>query len=259
MNQPTGNWIKIHRSLMDSAVWADDWLVRLWLWCLLKANYTDSNWHGVTVLRGQFITGRSTAADELGVSPSRWYRGIDELVKLGNISVEANRHWTKITVCNYCTYQATDADTRTAVEQQMNNERTANEQQVNTSKNVRREEDIHTPTPARGPELEPATATQSLRTWKYPEKAPECVCRAIDSWQEHIQHKNGRPDSDIALVMAYKHARDAGWDDAKIVASVEFSIAKKANTWLNPDNNFQAPPAPRSGAAARRRHNSTPF
>ena len=50
-----------------------------------------------------------------------------------------------------------------------------------------------------------------------------------------------------------------GWDDAKIVASVEFSIAKKANTWLNPDNNFQAPPAPRSGAAARRRHNSTPF
>lgn len=131
-----GDWIKVHRSLMDSAVWGDEWLVKLWLWCLMKANHCDGNFRGTRVLRGQFITGRNTASDELGVSPSKWYRGIERLVSLGNIEIQANSVWTMVTVCNYKTYQDDSRQYRTADEQRADSERTASGQPADTSKNV---------------------------------------------------------------------------------------------------------------------------
>jgi hypothetical protein len=127
-----GDWIKVHRQLMDSAVWTDEWLVKLWIWCLLKANYRDGFYKGKPVKRGQFVTGRITGADELNVSPSRWYRGITRLAELGGIEIHANSVWTMITVCNYTTYQDTTGDDRTANEQRMNSEWTANGQPADT-------------------------------------------------------------------------------------------------------------------------------
>lgn len=137
-------WIKCYRSIMDSAVWDDEWLVKLWLWCLLRANHQRRNFKGVDIERGQFVTGRMSAADELGVSPSKWYRGMERLVSLGCITTTANSSWTTVTVCNYGVYQDTSDDERTANEQRMNSQRTANEQPADTieeCKNVRIEEE----------------------------------------------------------------------------------------------------------------------
>jgi hypothetical protein len=101
----TSRWIKVHSSIMDSSVWSSDWLTRLWLWCLLKANHADGTYRGETIRRGEFASGRNSASDELGVSPSKWVRGIEQLTSLGCIATKANSHWTTITVCNYSTYQ----------------------------------------------------------------------------------------------------------------------------------------------------------
>lgn len=131
-----GDWVKVHRSMLDTAIWSDEWLVKLWIWCLLKANYAPRAWNGETVDRGQFITGRNTAADELGVSPSKWYRGIVMLADMGNVKVEANSKWTRITVCNYSRYQDADKQERTANEQQMNSEWTPNEHQMNNERTL---------------------------------------------------------------------------------------------------------------------------
>src|ERR1019366_3436911 len=78
---------------------------QLWMWCLLKANWRDSERDGEKIKRGQFRTGRLRAADELNISPSTWYRGINRLKELGCIEIETNSVWTTITVCNYETYQ----------------------------------------------------------------------------------------------------------------------------------------------------------
>lgn len=123
-----GDWIKLHRKLLESAVFSDEWLLKLWIWCLLRAGYKQRQ-AGTTVIQaGSFATGRFAAADELGVSPSKWYRGINQLSALGMINVSTSRDRTVVSICNWTTYQS-DSDVH---EQQVNSERTASEQQVNS-------------------------------------------------------------------------------------------------------------------------------
>jgi len=118
-------YIKVWRKMLDSEVMQDDWLCRLWLWCLLKAQWQDSK----DLRRGQFITGRARASDELRVSPSMWYRGVERLRDLGCIELLVNSNRTTITVCNYCTYQ----DQSQESEQRLNNVWTADEQRLNSA------------------------------------------------------------------------------------------------------------------------------
>ena len=119
-----GDWVKLHRSIADSGVWADEWLLKLWIWCLLRANYADRKWLGITIRRGQFVTGRFAGAEELGVHPSKWYRGMAALVELGNITTTPNNKNTIVTVVNYESYQDDECDPRTTNEQPANNKRT---------------------------------------------------------------------------------------------------------------------------------------
>jgi hypothetical protein len=94
--------------------------LRLFVWCLVSARWRDSK----DIKRGQFDTGRSQAAEQLNVHPSKWYRGIVRLRELGCITFESNSLRTRITVCNYSTYNDSSDET----EQIANSERTASEQ-----------------------------------------------------------------------------------------------------------------------------------
>ncbi len=100
-----GDWVKLYRSLMESDIWHDEWLVKLFVWCLLKASFRDSAFKGKTIERGQFVTGRLRASEELDVSPGKWLRGIEKLVRAGCISTKSDNQFTVITVCNYESYQ----------------------------------------------------------------------------------------------------------------------------------------------------------
>lgn len=138
-------WVKLYRESVDHAVFQDEWVWRLWCWCLLKANHSESQYRGQAVRCGQFITGRLSAADELKVSPSKWYRGMQRLSDLGGIAMEANSNWTTVTICNWQAYQDSATSSRTAGD-------TTSEQPViqpaNTIKelkNLRTEENTNTP------------------------------------------------------------------------------------------------------------------
>lgn len=137
----SGDWVKQHRAIMDHAVWADPFLFQLFSWCVMRAAWKKTTSRGIPVNVGQFITGRNKAAEELHVAPSKWYRGVHALAAppYECISLEVNSSWTRITVCNYSTYQSADAKS----EQQVNSVWTADEQRLNTkedSNNPRRKE-----------------------------------------------------------------------------------------------------------------------
>jgi hypothetical protein len=132
-------FVKLHREVMDHAVFRNPWLWKLFTWCIMRAKYIPSS--DLEVPRGSFTTGRIQAADELAASPSSIYRGLHQLEKLGCISLKANSKWTTVSVCNYETYQDSDFFS----EQQMNSRRTADEQQMNNDRTasghtIRREE-----------------------------------------------------------------------------------------------------------------------
>ena len=109
-------FIKVDRDILDSEQFQEDWLCRLWLWCLLRANYEPALYRGQLVQPGQFVVGRIAAAAELNVNPSKWYRGIERLVAMGSLATEANKNWTTITVCNWERFQGLAAVGKEAAE-----------------------------------------------------------------------------------------------------------------------------------------------
>jgi len=131
MNDDT--WVKLYRSVFSHAIWSDDYLFRLFCWCILKANFSDGRVYGIELKKGQFVTGRMRGSEEMNVSPSKWYRGMQKLAEIGSIVLDANSERTTVTVCNYETYQSSPDKS----EQQVNSDRTASEQQVNTREELK--------------------------------------------------------------------------------------------------------------------------
>jgi len=98
-------YIKLHRKILDNGVFADAELLKVFIWCILKANTTPNVVYGRKVDIGQFITGRITAAEELRLKPSTVYKRIQVLQKQGYIKISSNTKNSLITVVNYKSYQ----------------------------------------------------------------------------------------------------------------------------------------------------------
>ena len=105
-----GDWFKVHRKLKDSRVFSDQKCLKMWVWCLCKANYKAGFFNGEEVAPGSFITGRLAGSEECGISPSSWYRGMLMLESWGMITLKANNKWTTVTLVQWRTYQTTDSD-----------------------------------------------------------------------------------------------------------------------------------------------------
>jgi hypothetical protein len=154
-------WVKITRKMLGSPIMSHDGLTRLWMLCLLKANWKDRKWlipgttNEMLVPRGSFVTGRSKlhsklyGADYSGdkkAIPSELtlWRWLKRLEKMGCIRVtNVNNRCSMVTICKYSTYQKREDPKRTTGEQPVNNRRTTDEQLMNTieeRKNLRREE-----------------------------------------------------------------------------------------------------------------------
>ena len=105
-------WIKIHRSLRESAIWGNPKLVYFWLWCLME---TDIKEHEVIVAGsrikikpGQFVFGRKRAAEETGLGEITTYRYLKLLEELHMVKRSVNNHFTVVTIVNWRKYQCKD-------------------------------------------------------------------------------------------------------------------------------------------------------
>ena len=98
-------YLKLHRKIVDNGVFADAELLKVFVWCILKANTTPNIVYGRKVDVGQFITGRVSAAEELRLKPSTVYKRMQVLKKQGYINIDSNTKNSLITVSKYKSYQ----------------------------------------------------------------------------------------------------------------------------------------------------------
>lgn len=98
-------YIKLHRKILDNGVFEDAELLKVFVWCILKANTTSNMVYGRKVDIGQFITGRITASEELRIKPSTIYKRLQKLKRQGYIELSSTTKNTLITVVNYRSYQ----------------------------------------------------------------------------------------------------------------------------------------------------------
>lgn len=134
-------YILLSRAILDSDVFASQKLLKIWVWCLCKANFKDRSiplkiGRGETVVkvkRGQFIFGRFKAEEELFIDGSTIYKSIKKLEEHQMIKIESNSQYSVITICKYDTYQDSNTYKVTTKEQPSNNQVTADEQPSNTT------------------------------------------------------------------------------------------------------------------------------
>ena len=136
-------FILLSRSILDSEVFASQKLLKIWLWCLLKANHKNAfvpltvgdGETTISIKRGQFIFGRFKAEEELCIDGSTIYKLMKKLEEMGNINISSNNRYSIVTINNYNTYQDAKLYKVAADEQQSNSRVAAEEQQSNTNKN----------------------------------------------------------------------------------------------------------------------------
>lgn len=146
----SNGFILLSRSLLESDVFASQKLLKIWIWCLLKANFKDKHiplkvGKGETIVevkRGQFLFGRHRAEDELFIDGSTIYKSIKKLEQMSMINVESNSQYSVITICNYDTYQDSNTYQVATNEQPRNNQVTSKEQPSNTTNNYNKDNNI---------------------------------------------------------------------------------------------------------------------
>lgn len=129
-----GDWVRLHRKVIDSQVFSDHNAMIVWVWCLCRASYKVRYWQGQKLEPGEFVTGRMSGASECQMSDSTFYRALKKLESWGNITLKVNSKWTTVSICQWRTYQHDSGEGWTADEQQMDSTWTADEQHVDTNK-----------------------------------------------------------------------------------------------------------------------------
>jgi len=158
-------WIMSWRKTMDSQVFKNAELFKLWMWCLWRANWKP-NWvpiktgRGETLVevqRGQFVFGRFTAAAELNMKPASVARRMKKLEKFGNVIIQPSTHYSVITVCNYDDYQSVLTDDEQASDHPTITQVAPNDHPTITEKKVKKEkkEKIRNKPPAKTREGNP--------------------------------------------------------------------------------------------------------
>jgi len=134
-------WIKLHRKAINSQVFQNDGLWKVWCWCLMKASHRDywastQTGRGMSEIKikaGQFIFGRNASAKELRMKPSTVRNRMEKLKSIRNLDMQKNSHYTIVTITNWDVYQIDEKNEDTQEDRQ----RTGKGQAKDTYKNVK--------------------------------------------------------------------------------------------------------------------------
>ena len=130
-------WLKLYRSILDSAVFQDAEVLKVWIWLLCNVAFEqhDTICYGkvIHLKPGQIATGRKKIAQCTDLNETKVYRALTALKSLGNIEIKSTNKYSIITVVNWEKYQDENGK-RTTNEQQTNSKTTAEEQQINNKR-----------------------------------------------------------------------------------------------------------------------------
>jgi len=134
-------YIYLHRTLLDSNIFASEKGLKIWIWLLLKANYKQKTvgvkiGQGQSIVnlnRGQLLFGRHSAEAQTGIDGSTIYKWLKKLEKLEMIKINSNSHYTTVTICKYDEYQQNAVLEVATKEQPSSSQVTAEEQLRNTN------------------------------------------------------------------------------------------------------------------------------
>ena len=103
-----GGFIALYRQMVEWEWYTDGPCFKLFIHCLLKANYEEKHWRGIVIPRGSFVTSYSKLSQECGLSIKQVRTALDKLISTHELAKQSASQYTVISVVNYGLYQEYD-------------------------------------------------------------------------------------------------------------------------------------------------------
>lgn len=126
-----GGFILLYRKLLDWEWWQDSNTVHVWIYLLLRANYSYAPWRGVDIMRGSLITSIGNIAKDCGLSEQNVRTALKHLKKSKCIDVKVTNKYSIITIYEYDKYQSLIEYNQQANQQETNEQLTISQQETN--------------------------------------------------------------------------------------------------------------------------------
>ena len=98
-------FIVLYRQFLDWEWFNDINTCHLFLYFLLRANYQDTEWRGITIKKGQFITSYTKLSEETGLTYKQVRLSLDKLKRTGEVAHEGHSSYSVITIKNWSKFQ----------------------------------------------------------------------------------------------------------------------------------------------------------
>lgn len=113
-----GNWVKLFTKFITWEWYTNANTMRLFIHCLLKANWKDGKFEGVEIKRGSFATSLQTLVKELGMSKQEIRTAIKHLISTHEITQTSYSKFTVFTIENYNLYQESNTNVNNQLTQE---------------------------------------------------------------------------------------------------------------------------------------------
>lgn len=110
------SFIILNRKVTQWEWYHDHKMYKLFIHCLLKANWKDKKWMGITIKRSSFITSLQKLSEETGLTVKEVRGALSRLEVTGEIilnkpeSEKKGKPYTLVTVCKYDIYQSSSSN-----------------------------------------------------------------------------------------------------------------------------------------------------
>ena len=99
-------FVKIYRDITDWGWYTEPNTLRVYLHCILKANYTEKEWKGIKIPTGSFVTSYSNLAKELILTVQKVRTALKNLQNSKNLTIKSTHRFSIIEVNCYQFYQS---------------------------------------------------------------------------------------------------------------------------------------------------------
>ena len=143
MDKKTG-FVKIYRSITKWGWYQDANTARVFIHCILMANFEDREWRGIKIPRGTFVTSVKSLCRELKLSTQNVRTALEHLVLTKEITIKTSRRNSIITVNRYLDLQKNNKQTNNSLtnNQQIPNNLLTTTKEYKERKKGRREEEL---------------------------------------------------------------------------------------------------------------------
>lgn len=215
--------ILLARSIDESDIFQNEKWLKVWIWCLIKANHkgksvpvkTGKYETVVKLNRGQFIFGRHKSAKILNMKSSTVRNIMEKLEKLENLDIKPDTHYSIVTIRDYDLYQNIESYKGQAKGQAEDNQRTTKGQPKDTNKN-----DKH-------------YKNEKKKNIEKPDSVTE------QTWNDFLTHRKTKKANVTLTVLKNfeREAKKAGWSlENALIETVSRGWSGFKSDWVIKDN-----------------------